>query len=74
MGTIALRDRAAGLISIGQAARELGLSVRQLRFRLEIGLLPPPVRLKSDGTRLFDRVWLGEARQRLATLQERDRG
>jgi hypothetical protein len=65
MGTISVKERAAGLLTTGEVARALGLSLAQVRWRVKIGVLPRPVRVKADGTPLFDRVWLKEARRSL---------
>ncbi len=63
MGTISVKERAAGLLTTGEVARALGLSLAQVRWRVKVGVLPRPVRTKADGTPLFDRVWLKEARR-----------
>lgn len=63
MGTISVKERAAGLLTTGEVARALGLSLAQVRWRVKIGVLPRPVRVKADGTPLFDKYWLKEARR-----------
>ncbi len=63
MGTISVKERAAGLLTTGEVARALGLSLAQVRWRVKVGVLPRPVRTKADGTPLFDKVWLRESRR-----------
>ena len=67
MGTISVKERAAGLLTTGEVARALGLSLAQIRWRVKVGVLPRPVRVKADGTPLFDKVWLKEARRSLVS-------
>ncbi len=39
---------------IGTVAKEIGLSVKAIRFYEKIGLIPPPERTLSSGYRLFE--------------------
>ncbi|WP_018500187.1 helix-turn-helix domain-containing protein [Parafrankia discariae] len=58
----------SGLYAIGQAARELGVSVRSLRYYQEVGLLTPSGRT-TGGNRLYADADLARVR-RIRELQE----
>jgi MerR family copper efflux transcriptional regulator len=59
---------AAGGVPIGSAARALGTTARMLRYREELGLLPPPPR--RGGRRVFSDRDLAAAR---AAIELEDR-
>lgn len=42
------QERAVHMLSISQAAKETGLSVKSIRHYEQIGLIPPPPRSKND--------------------------
>src|SRR5215468_10437843 len=51
-------EDAAGLVSIGQLAREAGVSSRTIRYYEELGILPEPKR-SPGGTRKYPREYGG---------------
>lgn len=48
------RDERRDLLSIGELARQAGLSTRTIRYYEELGILPPPERT-AGGTRRYSR-------------------
>jgi len=51
-------DDTSGLVSIGQLAREAGVSSRTIRYYEELGILPEP-RRSAGGTRRYPREYGG---------------
>ncbi len=51
-------DRTTGLVSIGQLARDAGVSSRTIRYYEELGILPQP-RRSPGGTRTYPREYSG---------------
>lgn len=56
--TKATDDSAAGLVSIGELAKEAGVSSRTIRYYEELGILPEP-RRSPGGTRKYPREYGG---------------
>jgi DNA-binding transcriptional MerR regulator len=55
----------AGLVSIGQLARDTGVSSRTIRYYEELGILPEP-RRSPGGTRKYSREYRGYVETALA--------
>src|SRR5450759_4967401 len=51
-------DEASGLVSIGQLAKDAGVSSRTIRYYEELGILPEP-RRSPGGTRKYSREYRG---------------
>jgi DNA-binding transcriptional MerR regulator len=51
-------DDSAGLVTIGQLARDAGVSSRTIRYYEELGILPQP-RRSPGGTRKYPREYSG---------------
>jgi DNA-binding transcriptional MerR regulator len=58
-------EDATGLVSIGQLARDTGVSSRTIRYYEELGILPEP-RRSSGGTRKYSREYRGYVEVALA--------
>ncbi len=51
-----ITEEAAGLVSIGQLARDAGVSSRTIRYYEELGIIPEP-RRSAGGTRKYPREY-----------------
>jgi len=62
---VAKSEAGLGLVSIGELAREAGVSSRTIRYYEELGILPEP-RRSAGGTRRYPREYRGYVETALA--------